>query len=137
MSLEKKDEFEEKVGLMRQAVEKTVSKFTDEKIVDNFIKYDKDKPMFGLIPTQPLQQLAEVYTMGAKKYSPHNWRKGCEWSRIYDAVQRHLTAYWGGEDLDKESGLPHLAHAAWGCFTLLEFSNKNLGSDDRGDKLNA
>ena len=27
------------------------------------------------------------------------------------ACHRHLQAWWSGERLDKESGLPHLAHA--------------------------
>lgn len=75
-----------------------------------------------LIPTLPLDFLAKVYGMGAKKYDDNNWRLGYKWSLNYAAMQRHLLAFWSGQDLDEESGLPHLAHAAWHCFALLEFS---------------
>ena len=57
-------------------------------------------------------------THGAKKYSAHNWMKGFDWSRLYDASQRHLTAWNMGEDIDPESGFPHLAHALC-CIMML------------------
>jgi hypothetical protein len=75
-----------------------------------------------LIPTLPLDLLAKVYGMGAAKYNDNNWRLGYRWSLNYAAMQRHLLAFWSGQDLDPESGLPHLAHAAWHCMALLEFS---------------
>lgn len=87
----------------------------------------------GLVPPRALMELAEVYTMGAQKYAAHNWTKGMKWSRIYDAVQRHLNQFWAGEDMDQESRLCHLAHAAWGLFTLLEFRRLHPELDDRYD----
>ena len=95
------------------------------------IKYDSGKLRYDLIPVGPLATLAQVYTMGAAKYADDNWRSGIAWKRIYAATQRHLNAFWGGEDLDPESGLPHVGHAAWGCFTLLEFLNTKRSFDDR------
>lgn len=94
---------------------------------------------FDLIPTLPLTLLAEQYGRGAEKYEKvnglDNWRNGYEWSLSYAAMQRHLTAFWGGEDIDPDSGMPHLVAAAWHCFTLLEFMHtpefKRL--DDRQD----
>ncbi len=56
--------------------------------------------------------LADVLTYGASKYGAHNWREGIEASRLYGALQRHLNAFWAGEDSDPESGLHHLGHAA-------------------------
>lgn len=53
-----------------------------------------------------------------------NWRLGYDWSLSYDALQRHLNAFWSGEDLDPESGLPHLAHAAFHVNALLVYSNR-------------
>lgn len=97
-------------------------------------KYDDDKAMFDLIPGGPLSQLAEVYTMGAKKYAPRNWEKGLKWGRVYAAIMRHLWAYWMGEDTDKESGKSHLAHAAWGCFSLMEYAKTHPELDDRPGK---
>lgn len=97
------------------------------------VKYDNGKPQMGLIPPRALVDVAEVYTMGANKYAAHNWTKGMKWSRVYDAVQRHLNAFWAGENLDQESQLCHLAHAAWGCLTLLEFRRLHPELDDRYD----
>lgn len=54
----------------------------------------------SLVPVYPLRLLAEHYGKGAKKYAPHQWRKGVEWDKLYDAVQRHLMTFWGGEDYD-------------------------------------
>lgn len=94
-------------------------------------KDDNGKLRFDLIPVGPLEELANVYTFGASKYADHNWRKGIVYSRIFSAIMRHMWAFWRGEDKDKESGLPHLVHAAWGCFTLLEFLKSRPDLDDR------
>jgi len=49
---------------------------------------------------------------GAGKYGRSNWRvKGVRASIYYDAARRHLDAWFEGEDLAPDSGLPHLAHA--------------------------
>lgn len=107
--------------------------FTCEAEPQAGIKYDVGKPRFDLIPAKPMRIIAEVYTMGAAKYADRNWEKGIAYSRIYGAVQRHLNAFWSGQDLDEESALPHLAHAAWGLLALLEFSDKeeDHALDDR------
>jgi hypothetical protein len=95
------------------------------------VKFDSGKNRLDLIPAYPLEQLGLIYTFGANKYADHNWRKGMAWSRIFGAIMRHLWAFWRGEDLDPESGLPHVAHACWGCFTLLEFMQTRKTLDDR------
>ena len=91
---------------------------------------------FDLIPTEPLRYLALVYGMGAKKYADDNWRKGYDWKLSYGAMQRHLNAFWGGEDMDPESGLPHLGHAMWHCATLLWFSEFYKDGDTRAKSRN-
>lgn len=95
------------------------------------LKYDGGKTRYDLLPHGPLEALAKTYTFGAKKYTDHNWRKGIAWSRVFGAVMRHMWAFWRGEDIDKESGLPHVAHAAWGCFALLEYMQEHPELDDR------
>ena len=95
------------------------------------VKYDGEKARFDLIPARPLLDLAQVYTMGAKKYDDRNWEKGIKWGRIFAAIMRHMWAFWRGEDTDPESGLPHVVHAAWGCFTLLEYRHTHPELDDR------
>ena len=86
---------------------------------------------FDLIPVAPLWDLATVYGVGAKKYSERNWERGYRWSLSFAALQRHLFLFWRGEDNDRESGLSHLAHAAFHVFALLEYLHKNKGTDDR------
>lgn len=86
---------------------------------------------FDLIPSGPLHKLAEHYGIGAKKYSAHNWRAGYEWSKSYAAMMRHLNAFWGGEDIDEETGSPHLAAAAFHCFAILEWMETHPEFDDR------
>ena len=44
---------------------------------------------------------------------------------------RHLWAFWRGEEIDPESGHPHLAHAAFHVFGLLAFTERKIGVDDR------
>ena len=61
----------------------------------------------------------------------HNWRKGFDWSRLYGAALRHLTAHMNGVNLDEESGLSHLSHAACCLMFLVEHEVRGLGSDDR------
>lgn len=94
-------------------------------------KDDHGKLRFDLIPPGPLKDLAAVYTVGASKYGDRNWEQGLAWGRVFAAIQRHLWAWWGGEDLDPEDGLSHLAHAAWGCFTLLEYAQTHPEMDER------
>ena len=95
------------------------------------MKFDEGKTRYDLIPAYSLHMLAEVYTFGARKYADNNWRKGLKWSRVFGAAMRHLWAFWKGEDTDPESGLPHLCHAAWCVFTLLDYTQSRKELDDR------
>lgn len=85
------------------------------------VKFDDGKPDWSLLPSDAVVDIIRVYEYGCKKYERNNWRKGLLFSRIFSAIMRHLWAWWGQEDKDKESGLKHLAQAAWGCLTLLEY----------------
>jgi len=75
----------------------------------------------GSAPAEALALLGEVYGFGAQKYERHNFRKGYAWSLSYDAMLRHILLSLSGEDYDAESGLPHMAHAAWHALTLTQF----------------
>lgn len=86
---------------------------------------------YSLIPVVPLEQLARHYGKGAEKYSVRNWERGYDWSLSYDAAQRHLNQFWGGEDVDPETGSPHLVAVAWHCFALLEYARTHPEKDDR------
>ncbi len=94
-------------------------------------KNDQGKPELGLVPKSLIWAVGTVLTMGAKIYGTHNWRNGLAWSRPYNALLRHLTAWWGGEDLDPESGLSHLWHASAELAFLVEYEESKAGLDDR------
>lgn len=85
----------------------------------------------GALDPQALMEIGRVAGFGAHKYARYNFAKGYAWSLSYDALQRHLMAFWNGEDNDPESGLPHLAHAGWHCLALMTFSLRKRGTDDR------
>lgn len=86
---------------------------------------------FSQIPVVPLEELAVHFGRGAKKYAAHNYRKGYEWSKSYSALMRHLTAFWGGEDIDEETGSPHIIAVAWHAFALRTFMIEHPEYDDR------
>lgn len=92
---------------------------------------------YGLIPIGPLATVARLYGFGANKYESHNWRKGYEWSKSYDALSRHLTQFWNGEDIDEETGLPHMAAVVFHAFALLEFMERFPEFDDRYKPMEA
>ena len=94
-------------------------------------KDDQEKVRTDLYPIDALLETCEVLTYGAKKYEPRNWEKGFEWSRAYGAALRHLFAFWQGEDLDPETGISHLAHAACEVAFLQSFHIREIGKDDR------
>lgn len=88
-------------------------------------KHDQAKPRFSLIPHQALWQVVAVLEFGAKKYGAENWR-GVENARqrYFDACHRHLNAWWQGESVDDESGLPHLAHAVCCLIFLMSLGDR-------------
>ncbi len=93
-------------------------------------KLDAGKNQVGLMFesfAHALEQVARVSTYGAQKYSRMGWIEvpnGQE--RYFDALGRHLLKYAAGEKIDGESGLPHLAHAAWNVLAVLELECRNL-----------
>jgi len=95
------------------------------------IKYDQYKPRWDLLPYDALQEIAKVMTYGAIKYEPRNWEKGMSWSRVFASMQRHLSSWFHGNDVDYESGMSHLAHAACCVMYLLAFECRENGIDDR------
>ena len=74
-------------------------------------KFDQGKIRMELLSPHSISGMASVFTFGAQKYGDRNWEKGIQLSRLYGALQRHMSAFWMGEDLDPESGLSHLDHA--------------------------
>mgnify|MGYP003335144835 FL=1 len=102
-------------------------------MANEFIKADAGKPRYDLLPPEFLHETAAVLTYGANKYTPNNWANGADWSRYFSAMQRHLWAWWAGEEKDTETDITHLAHAACCLAFLMAYENRNIGRDDRPD----
>ena len=94
-------------------------------------RHNTGKLPFSLLSVQALRDVAAVCQMGVVKYARDNWRKGLPWTEVLDSAFRHQFAWLDGEDLDEESGLPHLAHAMWNLMTLLDFAVTRPDFDDR------
>lgn len=106
---------------------------TERRMVDPRTGGEKgSKPArFDLIPPDALWKVAEVFGRGTDKYPARNWERGYAWSLSFAALQRHAWQFWGGEDVDPESGLPHMAHVAWHALALLRFMDAFPELDDR------
>ena len=85
----------------------------------------------GLLPVDALLEVATLYGNGAAKYSEHNWRRGYEWSKSYDALMRHALAFWNGEDNDPEMTTSHMASVVFHALALMTFTKEHPEFDDR------
>lgn len=123
-------------------------------------RYNSGKDRYELVPHRPLKNLVQVYTRGAHKYSIYedaegkkikgseipieeafkysliddgaeNWRKGMSWRDTIGAVKRHIAAWENNESIDPDLKTRHLANAAWGLFTLMEYEFSHPELDDR------
>jgi hypothetical protein len=89
------------------------------------VKFDTDKAKLHLISPSLINGLGEVLTFGAKKYAERNWEGGMPYSRYFGALNRHIWTWWDGEDLDPETKLSHLKHAA-ACIMFLIETEKRI-----------
>lgn len=94
-------------------------------------KDDNGKLQWSLLPVDAVEEILKVLMFGAQKYEAHNWAKGMDWDRPYNALMRHMWAWWRGEDRDPESGLSHLAHAGCCILFLIAYQNRRTGNDTR------
>lgn len=94
-------------------------------------KHDQDKPRVDLLDPLFLVGVADVLGFGANKYNAHNWRGGIAYSRILGAILRHTFAIMRGEDIDPESGLPHVDHLGCSVMFLSNMMKTRPDLDDR------
>lgn len=94
-------------------------------------RYNSGKPDLTLIPLITLYDEAKVWEYGAKKYARNNWQKGMNWSVPLACALRHLAKFQAGEDLDEETGLPHIAHAMCNLRMLTLYAKTFPEGDDR------
>lgn len=86
---------------------------------------------FDLIPGDALEEVAKHFGRGALKYADRNWEQGYAWHLSFAALNRHLWAWWQGEDTDAETGSLHTVAVAWHALALLAFQLRDAGTDDR------
>lgn len=95
-------------------------------------KHDQGKIRAGLVLSdfaKALEDVSMVGTFGANKYSEHGWKYVPDsYARYYDALWRHLLQETY-EPSDTESGLSHLAHAAWNILALIQIKHNQMNDD--------
>lgn len=90
------------------------------------------KVPFSTVPARVIAEVGLAMLEGAAKYGRHNYRDaGVRASIYYDAVMRHLTAWWEGQDIDPESGIPHVVKAMAGLTVLRDSMINGNWQDDR------
>lgn len=86
----------------------------------------------SLFPDTARVQGAMAFHEGACKYGRYNWRKSGVRASVYvDALERHMTSWWNGEEMDPDSGLPHLAKALACIAVLIDSKTCDKLTDDR------
>lgn len=97
----------------------------------------KKVPM-SCVPATVIAELGVAMLEGALKYGRHNYRAvGVRASVYYDAEQRHMKAFWEGEDIDPESRLSHITKAIATLTVLRDSMIRGNWVDDRPPKVKA
>lgn len=93
------------------------------------------KAGMSCVPASVLAELGVAMTEGALKYQPYNYREaGVRMSVYYDALLRHMFAFWEGEDIDPDSGVSHVTKAIATLVVLRDAMMQGMCTDDRPPK---
>lgn len=86
----------------------------------------------SLVPDTAVVALAMAFIEGDAKYGGHNYRiAGVRASTYAAAEERHMKAWRNGEDIDPDSGLPHLWKALACIAVLIDAIECRKLTDDR------
>lgn len=125
--LRRKSDFPEVVGISEQSENASNVKPSNPKDSIGIRK----APM-STIPANVLAEMGVAMLEGSAKYGRHNYREvGVRASVYYDAVLRHLFAWWEGEDIDPDSGISHVTKAMTALVVLRDSMIRENWSDDR------
>lgn len=100
------------------------------------LRYDEGKLQIELVPPEAIIAMAEILTIGAKKYSARNWEKGMKWSKVYAPLFRHLMKWVLGEPYDIETyekygeKHSHMKFVLWNAMALVTYEQRGIGEDD-------
>lgn len=90
------------------------------------------KASLACLPLTGIVLAGEVMRQGAEKYGAYNFRDTDVLCSVYfDAIIRHLFQWWEREDIDEDSGMPHLACVLANCALLLDGWWRDSLTDDR------
>ena len=96
-------------------------------------KADSGKTRLDLVSPTFIEAVGKIRTFGVSKYGDSDsWAK-VEPQRYMAALLRHINAYRMGEYTDKESGMPHLWHAACNLMFLIDLDELEAVSFGEGD----
>ena len=94
----------------------------------------ENKTPYEFVPVTGDKETAIVFKHGAEKYGRFNWRQtGVKGSTYIASIRRHWEAFSSGEDIDPDSGQPHLAHIIANCKIALDAKKFDKFIDDRND----
>ena len=94
------------------------------------------KERVSFIPPRIMLGLARVMALGAAKYGAFNWRKEpIDATTYYDAMHRHLAAWYSGEEADPESKVSHLYHVMACATILLDSTEQGVLIDNRPEDM--
>jgi hypothetical protein len=101
---------------------------------DTPFHFESGKSRVDQIPPRALMAVGQVMGYGAKKYGEWNWaqyQNDWSWGQLIGSTLRHILAWMSREDIDRESGHPHLVHAACNLLMLIELIETGNTNDDR------
>lgn len=91
-----------------------------KKPLRQFTKHDANKSRLDLLPAKAILFVGHQLAHGARLYAPGNWAKCPDPDRYIAAMLRHGVKHSGGEFIDRDNGLPHLAAVATNALFALE-----------------
>lgn len=92
---------------------------------------DKKTPL-AFVPDTLSVFAAMAFAEGALKYGAYNWRvAGVQASTYKSAAERHIKKWFNGEEVDPQTGVPHLANAIACLAIIVDARASDKLNDDR------
>lgn len=97
-------------------------------------KNDSEKIDLSLIPLISRLEHARAFMVGEKKYGRYNYELGHDASQLAAAAERHLSAWFNGEERDPVDGQHHLGSVMACCSMILRQMELGTLRDNRPSK---